>query len=383
MMSATIIVAGALANKPGNGGEAWVRLSWVRGLRLLGFDVWLVEELHGATRDGIDTSLATAWFSSISERFGLSGRTVLVTPDVVLGLDDLGSVQDLLRDAVLLVNISGNLRREDLFKLARRAAYVDLDPGFTQIWWARGIGNLYLEAHHVHFSVGERIGTPRCPIPTSGLRWHPCRQPVLLDDWPLTPIPRTAAFTTVATWRCPFGTVDWAGETYGLKVHEFRKLIGLPRRSPVPLELALSMADADRPDLERLKANGWRVRDAASVSDSPERFRRYVQESAGEFGVAQGVYARANTGWFSDRTVRYLASGRPAVIQDTALDEDLIGGDGLLTFGDEAGATVALEAVYGALERHGLAARQLAEQRFEARRVLTSFLDRCEPAQPT
>ena len=41
----TVVVAGAIANKPHNGGATWTRLSFVLGLKRLGFDVRFVERI--------------------------------------------------------------------------------------------------------------------------------------------------------------------------------------------------------------------------------------------------------------------------------------------------------------------------------------------------
>lgn len=375
-------MAGALASKPGNGGEAWVRLSWVRGLLRLGYDVWFVEELR--TTDDRESAVSVAWFTDVVGRFGVADRSVLVGEDVLAGPCALDDVRDVLRGADLLVNISGNLRRHDLLGLCRRSAYVDLDPGFTQIWAATGVADLGLGDHDLHFTVGERIGSTTCPLPTAGFRWHTCRQPVLLDDFPVSPCVRDAPFSTVAAWRCAFGPLEWNGAQYGLKVHEFRKVTDLPRRVDLPLELALDIHPGDRADERSLIEHGWRVRHAAEVAHDPAAFRDYISSSAGEFSVAQGVYANGRTGWFSDRTARYLAAGRPAVVQDTALADDLPVGDGLLVFGDVDGAAAALAKVAADYEHHATAARRLAESHFAAEVVLPDFLSVAlnQPAEP-
>lgn len=370
MAAARVVVAGALASKPGNGGEAWVRMSWVRGLLGLGFDVRFIEELSPAPA----TDGALGWFSATTAHFGVADRSMLVGDNVLAGADDMAEVKDALRDADLLVNISGNLRRDDLLGLCRRSAYIDLDPGFTQVWAATGVADLGLAHHDLHFTVGERIGTDHCPLPTAGFRWRPCRQPVLLDDFPVAPCPPGAALSTVATWRCAFGPVDWDGMHYGLKVHEFRKVVELPRHVAMPLELALDMHPGDHGDERRLLDNGWRLRRASDVASSPEAFRAYVAASAGEFSVAQGIYAHARTGWFSDRTARYLASGRPAIVQDTSPADDLPVGEGLLVFDGLEGAAAAINKLNDDYERHAAAARSLAEAYFAADVVLTAFM---------
>ena len=160
--------------------------------------------------------------------------------------------------------------------------------------------------------MGENIGSPACTIPTGGLRWRPVRQPVVLEEWPALPHAADLdRFTTVASWRGPYGPVEYGGQTYGLKVHEFRKFIDLPRRAPCTFELAVDIHEGDARDRQALLEHGWRLTDPRAVAGDPASFRAYVQGSAGEFSTAQGVYVTTNSGWFSDRTVRYLASGPP------------------------------------------------------------------------
>jgi hypothetical protein len=378
-VASTVVVCGALANKPGNGGEAWVRLSWVRGFVQLGFDVWFVEELAPGSPD-LDSR---AWFASVLDEFGLLERAALLQGGrVVAGsapVRDAHELRGLIGSAALLVNISGALRDPDLLAAARLAAYVDLDPGYTQIWYAEG-ADLGLGRHQLHFTVGERVGRPGWPVPTNGVSWQPCRQPVVLTDWPVVTMPPDPPFTTVTTWRCPFGPATWDSHVYPTKHHGFRSLLELPARVDVPLELAVAMHDADHADRDRFVAAGWQVRDARDVASTPADFRSYVQSSRGELSTAQGVYVETRSGWFSDRTVRYLASGRPAVVQDTGVGDTLPTGDGLLTFADADDAAEALTSILHAPEHHGRAARELAEAHFDARVVLADFVDRCEIA---
>ena len=175
----TLVVSGAIANKHLNGGEAWVRLSWILGLRRLGFDVWFVEQMDEAT--SVDAAGAPApfaesenrrYFERVVEHFGLSGRASLLYEGgreaSGVPLDELLPVAE---EARLLVNISGHLNLEPLMSRLRRKAYVDLDPGFTQFWHADGTGGSRLEGHDVYFTVGENIGRAECTIPTCGLEW--------------------------------------------------------------------------------------------------------------------------------------------------------------------------------------------------------------------
>lgn len=377
-----IVVAGALANKPGYGGEAWVRLAWVRGLRSLGARVLFVEELDVSDVDGVargsSPSLAgVRFFRDVCRSHGLTGCAALITPDGkrIAGLP-MGAVRDFAADADLLVNISGHLTCGDVFSVVRRRAYVDLDPGYTQFWHAAGVDRLRLEEHDAHFTVGTNIGSRACAVPTSGISWIPILQPVLLDEWPVTAPPDEVKFTTVASWRGAYGPVSHEGRSYGLKVHEFRKLVTLPRRLPFTFEIALDLHAADGHDGQLMREHGWRLTDPRAAAGTPEAFREYVRGSAAEFSVAQGIYVETACGWFSDRSARYLASGRPVVVQDTGFRRALPVGEGILTFRGTEAAEAAVRAAAGDHARHARAARQIAEELFDARKVLSGFLER-------
>lgn len=367
-----VVVAGAVANKAGNAGAAWTRLSWAAGMAQLGFEVHLVEVLAAGTTP---PPVAAEWFRRATASVGMQGRATLVGRDsstlVGLAPDDLA---DLGAEVELLLNISGHLPRAHPVARSATRVFIDLDPGYTQLWHAQGTATL--EPHDHWFTVGELVGTPACSVPTEGLAWRRIRQPVVLDHWPATGPGSPPRFTTVGSWRGPYGPVLHGGRWCGPKAHEFRRFADLPARVPdASLELALDIDDADDCDRRSLRSRGWRLIDPAQVAGTTEEFRRYVQGSSAEFSVAQGAYVRAMTGWFSDRTVRYLASGRPAVVQDTGFSRTLPTGHGLVTFEDLPGAARGIEAVMADLEGHGRAAARLAREAFAAPVVLGALCE--------
>ncbi len=382
-----VVVSGAIANKQHNGGEAWVRLSWVLGLRRLGCDVHFVEQIDAAgcvDADGspseFEDSENLAYFRRVTEQFGIADRSTLLYEggERSSGLD-LDRLVELAAGADLLVNISGHLSIEPLMKELRRKAYVDLDPGFTQFWHAAGDRGARLEGHDLYFTVGENIGSAGCPVPTDGIRWRPVRPPVLLDEWPVSENGDPARFTTIATWRSGYGPVEHDGARYGLKVHEFRKVMELPERSPAVFELALDIHPGDAADREALETHGWQLVDPRPVSADPDRFRDYVSGSGAEFSVAQGIYVEAATGWFSDRTVRYLAAGKPVLVQDTGFSGNYPTGEGLVPFATLDEAVEGASKIGSDYERHRLAARDLAERYFDSDKVLARFLEEALP----
>jgi hypothetical protein len=381
----TIIVAGPLANKPLNGGEAWVRLNWLLGLRRLGYDVCLAEEIapencvDGAgVRTDFASSANRAYFEAVTAEFGLADSASLIctgTREAAgLGYDEL---LDRATDAELVINVSGHLRLRELLARPRLRAYVDMDPGFTQAWHASGAQGLRLADHDRYLTVGANLGRPECPIPTGGLDWVPMAPPVVLEEWPAVgPAPSPGRFTTLATWRNPYGPVEIDGEVRSLKHHEFRKVLELPGRVPAtPFEIALDIHPADANDLEALHSHGWRIADPHLVAAAPRTYREYIQGSAAEFSVAQGVYVSTRSGWFSDRTACYLASGRPALVQDTGFDRSYPAGEGLLAFTDLDGAVEGARRIAADYEGHSAAARAVAERHFDSDLVLGRLLD--------
>ena len=375
-------MSGAVANKYLNGGAVWTRLSWILGFRQLGFRVCFVEQLDRAScvdANGapvpFEQSASLAYFRRIVEQFGLTGSAALIHDG---GADIWGmpvaELLDLAESADLLVNITGHLTHQPLLRRLRRKAYVDLDPGYTQFWHAAGDPGAHLAGHDLYFTVGENIGRPICSIPTGDITWRPVRQPVLLEHWRVSAEGDPDRFTTIASWRGPYGRVEHEGRTFGLKAHEFRKFIELPRRAAQTFELALDIHPADSKDLDLLRRHGWQVVDPKEVAPDPVAFRRYVQASGAEFSVAQGIYVETNSGWFSDRTVRYLASGKPALVQDTGFSRFLPTGSGLVPFRTPDEAVAGAAAIMRDYDRHARDARAIAEAHFSSDAVLTRFL---------
>jgi hypothetical protein len=223
-------------------------------------------------------------------------------------------------------------------------------------------------------TVGGCIGQDDCPIPTCGLDWTPTLPPVVLDRWPAAKHPPRHPFTTVANWR-GYGSVVADGVHYGQKAHSLRELLGIPERATAEVALALSIHPDERPDLEALTGHGWRLLDPVAEAGTPAAYRDFVRDSTGELGIAKSGYVRSRSGWFSDRSACYLASGRPVVAQDTGFDAILPTGEGLLTFEGVDDAAVAFEEVCGDYPRHQRAARAIAETHLDANVVLRRFLD--------
>jgi hypothetical protein len=378
----TIIVSGALANKYKNGGGAWERLSWVLGLRRLGYDVYFVEQIavescvdfYGEVAPFADC-VNRAWFCSVTDWFDLSDKSALVsTPGEECAGISWSRLLKVADAAELLVNLSGHLTHPALIKRIRRKAYIDVDPGFTQFWHADPHVQFQVAEHDHYFTIGENIGHADCPIPTSGLAWRPIRQPVVLDSWPMVQQNKSRPFTTIASWRGAYGPLTVGAKRYGIKAHEFRKFFKLPTIVDRQFEIALDIHPGETDDLRLLHDYGWQVVDPVQVAGDPAQFRQYIQQSGAEFSVAQGVYVDTNSGWFSDRTTRYLASGKPALVQDTGFGRNLPTGVGLLTFHDLDEAVAGANAISSDYFAQCKAARRIAEEYFDSDKVLRRLI---------
>jgi hypothetical protein len=179
----------------------------------------------------------------------------------------------------------------------------------------------------------------------------------------------------VASWRGAYGPIEHAGKWYGQKAHEFRRFIELPRLTSESFEIALDIYEADSADRDRLRENEWRLVDPHVAAGTPDSFRAYVQDSRAEFSVAQGIHVHMSSGWFSDRTTRYLASGKPALVQETGFAQGLPLGEGLLSFRMLGEATDGVARIIDDYEAHCEAARALAEKYFDSDLVLGRLLD--------
>jgi hypothetical protein len=357
-----IVVSGMLAGVPRQGGATWAVLQYVLGLRRLGHDVLFVEPVDSLER-------SRPYFDQVVGAHGLEGR-----------LFERGSRRShgapLSRFACgsdLLLNISGVLEDEDVLGAAALRVFLDLDPAFTQLWHeVEGIDPGF--ARHDRFvTVGRAIGTPACDVPTCGLTWLTTPQPVVLEHWPAANGVRHRAATSVGHWRA-YGSIVRDGTHYGQRAHSLRTLVSLPRRSGVPILLALGIHPDEHDDLRALRAHGWSLADPDQVAGTPDDYASFVRGSWAELGVAKSGYVASRCGWFSDRSVCYLASGRPVVAQETGFSDWLPVGDGLFAYGTVDEAAAALDEIAGDYPRHRRAARRLAEDVFDSDRVLPELL---------
>lgn len=374
----TIVISGMISAVPYQGGATWAVLQYLLGFQQLGHDVYFIEPIDpGALQPAhcpIQDTLNAAYFHSVAAEFNLVNSSALLLTGTrqTVGLP-YARLQEITGRADLLLNISGMLVDASLLESIPVRVYLDLDPAFNQMWHVlQGIDMHF--AGHTHFvTVGHAIGKPECGVPTCGLLWIPTLQPVVLSHWPVAEHITYPALTTVANWR-GYGSIQDGGTLYGQKAHSLRQVISLPTLTTEKFMLALSIHPGEVNDLSALRKNGWHLIDPAKVASTPATYQQFIQHSRAEFGIAKSGYVASRCGWFSDRSVCYLASGRPVIAEETGYSQFLPTGDGLFSFTTLGDVLSVIESMRRNYEHHRRSARAIAEEYFGSDRVLVKLL---------
>lgn len=374
-MSTTVCLLANTLHYLQGGGHMWVYLNWALGARAFGCQViWLEEASPSTPTHELQNRVAA--LKDRLELYGLAESVALgswtsepLPRESTEGCLDLASASE----AELLLNLAYGVPPE-LVGCFRRSAMVDIDPGLTQVWISKGL--LKVTQHDVYFTIGETVSQPGTRIPDVGLEWQYTPPCVALDWWPTHGAPEDAPFTTVTHWHMDEWEED-AGEAYSNdKRAGFMPFLDLPRRTTQPLELAILLGAHDQDERVSLEERGWGVRDTPEVASTPGDYQHYIQGSRGEFSCVKPSCVRLQNAWVSDRTLCYLASGKPAVVQHTGPSRFLPDSAGLFRFRDIEGAAHCLEVVAADYERQYRLARALAEEYFDARQVVGSVLER-------
>ena len=366
-----ILFAGIIARYP-FGGVTWCSLMYLLGLRALGHDVFYIEDTGECVYDPVQNarstnpSYGTSYIHAALDPFGLGDRWAFVNYDGTYHGRHANDVRAYCADADLFLNLSGGswFWRDEYARIPHKA-FIDSDPAFTQLaiakaepWYVE-----FFQRFDRLFTFGANIGTSASPIPTGPFTWHKTWQPVTVGDWSTQLTPRDR-FTSVMTWQ-----IESFTDVGGNKDQEFLRFIDLPARTSQPFELAINGPQ------RLLREHGWETVDAMGVSRSLWDYRAFIQESKAEFGVAKHTYVASRSGWFSDRSECYLASGRPALVQDTGWTRHLPHGEGLLAFSNPDEALAGIDLINSDYERHARRAVEIAREHFDARRVLPRLLD--------
>ena len=371
-----IVVLGYVVRGP-LGGMAWSDLHYLLGLRELGHDVWFLEDSddYPSCANPVERTVTTdpsfglRFAEGLFARVGLGGRWAYHDAHTGAWHGAGAAVRAACADADLVLDLAGvNPLRPWVEGIPHRVL-VDKDPVFTQArHLAKPEARERASAHTAFFTFGERVEA----LPDDGFPWQPTRHPIWLPAWPAVPPPAAGRFSTVMQWES-YAPAELNGARLGGKGASFEPYLGLPGRLGSRFELAIGGASFPRALLEE---HGWLLRDPLEAVPDAWAYRRFVRASRGEFAIAKEGYVSTHCGWFSERSASYLASGRPAVVQETGFSDVLPAGEGLLAFSNLDGAAAAVEEVDAFYGRHCRAARELAEAHFDARAVLGSLLER-------
>ncbi|MGH3518753.1 MAG: hypothetical protein ACRDQ7_15310 [Haloechinothrix sp.] len=371
-MSLRVCLAANTVYYPGGGGHRWVYLNWALGLRALGCEVVWLEEAE-PDRPATDLYRGLAALKQQLEPYGLASSVAVCS---AAGLPPTDCLElDAAAEADLLVNLRYGLPQAVVERF-RRSVLVDIDPGLLQLWMAGG--QVHVPRHDVYVTTSEAVAFRTSDrIPDAGISWQHAPPCVALDWWPVCAAPDDAPFTTVSHWGT---TEEWVADADGFYRNDkqvgFEPFLDLPRRVTRPLELALCLSEwQECNDGVELRAHGWRVRHASTVASTPWDYQHYIQRSFGEFSCVKPSCVRLRNAWVSDRTLCYLASGKPAVVQHTGPSRLLPGGGGLLRFGNVDEAARAIRDVTDDYDKHCRLARELAQEVFDARTVAGRLLE--------
>ncbi len=394
MSSKLRIIVGGMVGQFPLGGVAWDYFHYVLALHELGHDVYYHEDtntwpynpsIREPSSDGIYNAtfirtffekhapaLVDKWHYRLlqNECFGMSKE----------------AFDEVVKTCDVYLNVSGVCMLPDNLPAKCRKAFLDSDPGYNQFGLQELLDNegpkakRYVEVaeqHDVHLTYAENIRAEDCKLPLAGLNWITTRPTVTLPHWRdamNTPLPVDAAFTTVMTLDLSKEAkrLHYKGVDYYDKRPEFEKFISLPKRVP---DVTLTLAIGNNKGLEPVLANGWKVVDAHDASLTPEAYRDFIAQSAGEWSIAKNVYAATNSGWFSCRTCCYLAAGRPAVVQDTTWSRYVPSGNGLIAFNSLDEAAAGLESLRRNPQQHRAAAYDVAREYLAPDRVVTPMLE--------
>ena len=411
-MSVVVISPSNVVTFPEGGGHFWVYMQYVQGLRQLGCEVYWLEHFQSSGDRERDEFMLSTFYKRM-KRYGLGEKVILYsdrdsisdrgTEYQYIGVDP-SQAQEIFRRAELLLNFYYRID-PTLLSYFQRTALIDIDPGLLQFWMA--VGQLVVPPHDRYFSTGETVGTPNAKFSDCGLTWTRIRPPVSLELWPYVYAPNSEAFTTVSGWWGNGGKGEWITDGQDIcyennKRVTFMEFVELPRLSNQLLELALCLGEGDvegdetkkeqtwqvtnpvlanvtdykgdAEDQEILESYGWRVRHAYQMAGSPESYQSYIQSSRGEFSCAKPSCMWFQNAWISDRTLCYLASGKPVVVQHTGPSSYLPNGEGMFRFSTLSEAVDALTTINANYEKHCRAAREIAETH-EAKPILECLLN--------
>jgi len=401
-MTTVVISPSNVASFPEGGGHFWVYMQYVQALKRLGCDVYWLEHVQSSGDARRDEEALRVFLQRMRD-FGLAGKVLIVEQGEKFprGVDSSGqltthqSAESVCARADLLLNFWYAIDAELLSRF-RKTALVDIDPGLLQFWISEG--QIEVARFDTYFSTGETVGSKEALFPDCGIVWNRIRPVVSLSDWPVVYDDNAQVLTTVSGW---WGD-EWISNGRDVlyqnnKRVSFMEFAELAARTEQSLELALALGikhsqdeyvpedsnetasaeyQGDAKDRSILESYGWRIKLASEVAGSPESYRSYVQQSRGEFSCAKPSCMRFQNAWVSDRSLCYLASGKPTIVQDTGPSQILPRAEGMFRFRTIDEALAAIDAMNSDYALHCEAARALADTYFDAEKGLEALLNK-------
>jgi hypothetical protein len=380
--SLRIIALGFMVRGP-VGGMAWCDLHYLMGLAQMGHDVYFVEDSDdylscydpGRNVTGTDPTYGLRFIARTFDRVGLGHRWAYYDAHNTCWHGPCAErITKICGSSDLLLNLAGISHpvRAWMLKIPVRV-FIDKDPVFTQIRHiVEPAAKTRALQYTKYFTFAENVRNRQDILPDDGLQWKVTRHPIFLDAWAATAGRPRGKFTTVMQWDS-YPPREYNGRHYGMKSDSFTSYIDLPERAGAIFDLAIGSPSAPR---DTLRSKGWILSDPLKVSRTPWTYRDFIRRSKAEFTVAKHGYAASRCGWFSERSAAYLASGRPVVVQETGFSEWMETGVGVLPFSTMEEALAGIAEIHSRYEFHCRAAREIAEEYFDSRKVLTRLIER-------
>jgi hypothetical protein len=356
-------------------------MNWVTGLRELGWDVWITEHIDGdeleAAETGAERSPQEEFWYATAEEFGLADRQCLI----VNGKSpDLESMRDFAAGADFFLNYSGQFKRLDLLGERAVKCYLDVDPGFTQLWADVCGSDMNFAGHDLFFTVGSNFGAPDVRLPKSSREWIPLVPSASANYWrdrldAAGGVNAHGTWSTVAHWY-GYNDLLWDGLTYGGKRENLRATATLPRLCAGAGFTVASDLEPGWEDYDAFVGNGWNLARSSEVCRDVDSYLRFIGGSAGEIGVAKGGYVVSRGGWISDRSMIYLALGCPVLLQETGWSRVVEPRDGMWPFQDVEDAAKKICEIQSRAAENSQGAAELAQTVFAPANALKPLFER-------
>ncbi len=386
-----IIVGGYIGLYP-TGGATWDYIQYPLGLKLLGHDVYYIEDtmqypvyqLSDEAWD--DCTECVKYLKKEMESIGLEDRWAY--RDGVTG-NSYGmsqtKIEELCASADVFINVScSTVLREEYLKIPRRIM-VDTDPMFTQVEFLqrpvppkeKGYSAFdFLNAHTDLYTFGLNIGKDDCRIPDLGFNWKTTKKPICIDFWNKTnTLNSLYGFTSIMNWK-ERAAFEYEKESWGQKNIIFEKFVELPKKTESSFDLIINRPadDNTKKSMLQLEVQGWNILSPHELISNKDDYNNFIQASYAEFSVTKETYIKSNSGWFSGRSACYLAAGKPVITQDTQWTKYIPAGEGLFACDNLEEASNAVKEITADYSKHSKAAKEIAAEYFDSSKVLSDIL---------